>query len=83
LEFYVVVQLHLALSSPIASIKRDNERKFSRDLRKRNRLALVIRQLKIRKPLSDGLIHDAPPITCTLRDAIDRYSDTRVQAGYY
>jgi hypothetical protein len=61
LKFDVVAQLHLAFSSPVAPVKRHDERKLSGNLGKRHGLALVIRQFKIREPLSDGLVHGAPP----------------------
>jgi hypothetical protein len=57
LQFYIVAQLHLALTSPVAAIKGKNEGELANQFRKPDYLAVLIRELDIGEPLSYGLIH--------------------------
>jgi hypothetical protein len=52
-----MAQLHLAFASPIAAIKRQDERKFSDGLRKFDDLTVLIRQLEVGKALADLQVH--------------------------
>jgi hypothetical protein len=52
-----MAQLHLAFASPVAAIKRQNERELSYRLGEFDWLPFVIRQLEIGKALADLQIH--------------------------
>src|ERR1041385_1575864 len=53
LKFNIMAQLHLTLSSPVAPIKRQDERKFSDESRKLHRLPVLVRQFYIWKVLAN------------------------------
>lgn len=57
LKFDKVAQLHLAFTSPVAAVKGNDQRKFAGELRNLGKLTVMIGEIKVGKPLSDGLIH--------------------------
>jgi hypothetical protein len=56
-----MAQLHLAFTSPVTAVERNDEGKFSHQLRKLDHLAVLIGKLYIRKSPSDALIHVSNP----------------------
>lgn len=57
LELGQQAQLHLALWSPVAAVKNNDQRKLSGNLGEPSPLSFMIRQLQVREPLTDDLIH--------------------------
>jgi hypothetical protein len=53
-----MAQLHLAFTSPVTAVERNDEGKFSHQLRKLDHLAVLIGKLDIRESLSNSLIHE-------------------------
>jgi hypothetical protein len=61
LQFNIMAQLHLALSSPVAAVKRKNKRKLSNESRKAYLLPVLVRQFYIGKTRANFQVHSFSP----------------------